>query len=387
MKRRCNVLCLLCIVSILASCDDFMDVHKEFIKDGEVIYAPKMDSMAFLAGHNRIGFKYWLNKSPNVRTIDLRWNDGKDSLIIPVTPTGGLEEFMTIVPDLEENSYTFQVQTIDMYGNKSLSTMDFGASYGDIYQSSLSQRGVSSVEIKEQSDGLNAYVSLFSAREGLLRTEIRYESKIDGSKMVVSAAADEDGAFCPNAKDSSSFEYRSLYVPEPNAIDSFATEWVVSNYVFPDVFQYDVTGWRVIGVSSQADEGQTHYGSNLIDGIEYTAWHSKWREPAAEPPHWVVIDMLSPKNITKLDIVRANNWANTVQYFLGDDPDPDAASWTKVGEAVFPSLTGTWPGGTYFMSIESTDKVTRGRYFKMVLPDSNSYPHIFINSIFLFGSI
>ena len=87
MKKIVNGIIIPLILSALISCGDFMDVHKEYIKDGEIIYAPKVAAVTFLAGMNRIEFRYSLYKSPNVRSVDLYWNDGADSLIMPVTPS------------------------------------------------------------------------------------------------------------------------------------------------------------------------------------------------------------------------------------------------------------------------------------------------------------
>lgn len=43
MKKIVGGLLICTALGFVASCDDFMDVHKEFIKDGEIIYAPKVE--------------------------------------------------------------------------------------------------------------------------------------------------------------------------------------------------------------------------------------------------------------------------------------------------------------------------------------------------------
>ncbi len=52
MKNILNYLSILCILATVASCDKFTDVHAEYIKGGEIIYAVKPDSIVFVAGSN-----------------------------------------------------------------------------------------------------------------------------------------------------------------------------------------------------------------------------------------------------------------------------------------------------------------------------------------------
>ena len=89
MKRIYSLLAFILCVSVLSSCDDFMDVHKEYIEDGEIIYAPKPDTISFVAGKERILFHCRTYNAPNVKSVDIYWNDGLDSLIIPVSLGAG----------------------------------------------------------------------------------------------------------------------------------------------------------------------------------------------------------------------------------------------------------------------------------------------------------
>ncbi len=54
MKRIYSLLVFIACTLLITSCEDFMDVHKEYIEGGEIIYAPKPDSIAFIAGKERI---------------------------------------------------------------------------------------------------------------------------------------------------------------------------------------------------------------------------------------------------------------------------------------------------------------------------------------------
>ena len=371
MKKIQNGFFILLILAAFVSCEDFMDSHKEYIKDGEIIYAPKIGAAAFIAGKNRIEFLYMLYKSPNVRSVDLYWNDGADSLIIPVSPSAGIDMFSTVITDLDEKSYTFNARTTDLYGHKSLYLTDFGSSYGEIYQSTLSGRRINTVELIDKDDRGTGRIALYAAAEGLVRTELRY-LKNDGATALIFAQDVDTMFLCPDVLPGSEFETRSLYIPETQAIDTFATEWISHATAFAMTYQYDRSEWEMVAVS---DSAANQRGENILDGNLGTFWGSQAGVPV---PHWIIIDMQSPRNIVKLDVYRrsGNTATRTVECYLGDSP-VESDPWTLIG-------AGTFVSG-YLMEIVSTDKTTRGRYLKIRLPDSNQAPYTFLAEIFPYG--
>ena len=379
MKRIYKGLFTLLILSAFVSCGDFMDVHKEWIKDGEIIYSPKIDSMIFIAGQNRIQFRCWLYKSPNVRSVDLYWNSGADSLIIPVNPSTEIDSFYTVIPNLEEKSFTFDARTTDIYGHKSLYMTNFGTVYGEQYRSTLSSRRINTVTIEEYDNQPCGMISLFSAAVGLIRTEFRF-TKSDGTTGTISVPASSNLGVCAFAKPGSSFESRSLYIPETEAVDTFATAWTQYDVPYPDVsmYRYDRSSWEVLAVSDQteSDGGGMH---TLLDGNLGNYWHSQWDGGNAPLPHWALIDMKTPKNIVFFDIYRrsGNTDTRTVECYLGDNPDGEAGPWTKISEGMFTSGD--------LLQVEPTDIVTKGRYLLIRLPDSNREPFTSIAEIYPYG--
>jgi len=368
----CSLFVIACL-SALVSCGDMMDIHQDYIKGGENVYAPKPDSIAFLSGNGRILFRYWLYNSPNVSSVDVYWNSGADSLIIPVTPTTGLDSSDVLLESMAEKSYTFDVRTTDKYGNSSLIMTDFGTSYGTTFESSLFQRKVKSVSIEDQV----GHILWYSAAENLVENQIRYKTN-DGT-MVVRLSASDNEIICPGAKGGSFFEYRSLYIPEEGAIDTFALEWEQYENPFPSTYEYDKSAWEVIAYSDQqADDGGG--AGTILDGDFSTYWHSSYSDGAAPLPHWVIIDLKSAKDIYQIDTWRAGNTdANTIQYWTSDNPDSDDSSWVKIAEGVF-SSDGD------LLSLNPADSgVTTKRYLKLVLPDSNRVTYTSISEISIYG--
>jgi hypothetical protein len=349
------------------SCDDMMDVHQKYLEGGEIVYAPKVDSLVFHNGRNRVQLWFWLLESPNVRSVDIFWNSFADSLIVPVTPSAGLDSMEVYIPLKEEKAYTFYVRTMDIFGNHSLNEMASATSYDSIYASALVNRSVKSAE----TTGSTTTIQWYGIADDYQYSEVRY-TDVNNEVRIVRALPNESSTSCPDAKKSSTYEHRSLYAPN-NSIDTFYLEWVQ----FSPLVKFDKSSWSVINWSDeQADDGGG--AVVLINGNLDDFWHSRWREPVPELPHWAIIDMGVQQEIVRIDTYRRRGNTNTrsVWYYVGNDPDPDALSWTKIAE-------GTYSSGD-LLTLQTSVSVP-GRYLKIYLPDSNSSPHTSVAEIDVFG--
>jgi hypothetical protein len=137
--------------------------------------------------------------------------------------------------------------------------------------------------------------------------------------------------------------------------------------------------WSVISCSDeQVDDGGGK--GVLIDGNLGNYWHSQWKAPAAQLPHWAIIDMVSSHNINKIETYRRSGNTNTksVQYFVSNDPDPDAPLWLKIME-------GTFASGN-LLTLNAPENNIQGRYLKIFLPDSNSGQNTSVSEIYVYGS-
>lgn len=374
MKRIYSLVVFVISVLFFTSCDDFMDVHKEYIEGGEIIYAPKPDSVNFIAGEGRILFNCRTYNAPNVRSVDVYWNDRLDSLIIPVELSTGYDSISVILDNMEEKSYTFNIQTTDNFGHKSLFVTSFGTSYGDVYRATLNDRGIKSLSLSDKEGTIEWY----SAPMHLVRNEIRY-IKNDGSQTTVKISSIDNLAKLPDVKPGSTFEYRSLYIPEEVAIDTFATAWKEYETPFPTEYKYDRSSWEVLSVS---DVSTSEGGGmvTLIDGDLSTYWQSAYEGGDAPLPHWAVIDMQTPRNISRVELYRrtGNKDTKSIELYVSDHPDANAAGWIKIGTVVFEegdSSSITIPG-----SIDM-----KGRYLKLLLSDSNREPYTSVAEVYVYG--
>lgn len=220
MKKYTLAIIPLLAILLFMSCDGFMDIHKDYIKDGEIIYAPKPDTISFNSGNGRLLFKCRTYNATNVETINVYWNDHLDSLIIPVELKTGYDSISVILDNMIEKSYTFNVRTTDIFGHKSLYATDFGVSYGEIYISSLSNRRIKSINVIE---GITK-VEWYSSMKGMVETEIKYLNA-ENKEVVTKVLAEDYEVELENALPNSPIEYRSMYKPDKFSIDTLATDW------------------------------------------------------------------------------------------------------------------------------------------------------------------
>jgi hypothetical protein len=138
------------------------------------------------------------------------------------------------------------------------------------------------------------------------------------------------------------------------------------------LYKCDKTEWTVEVSDDQADDGG---GKDvIIDGdLSFNRWWHSQYSPALMPcPHWAVIDMKEPVEVSRILTVRRNNGdTKTIQYFVGDSHDVNADTWVKVAEGAYPSKES--PEHTLILDVAVP---VTGRYLKLVMPDSFRDPLI-----------
>ena len=375
MKKVCSLLAFVLCTIFVSSCEDFMDIHKEYIEGGEIIYAPKPDSVAFIAGKERILFFCRVYNAPNVKSVELSWNGGADSLSVPVSFNSSYDSISVVLENLEEKSYTFEVRLVDNFGHSSLTVTDFGTAYGNNYQASLMGRRIKDVSLTDK----GATIGWYSAAEGLLANEVKYVRK-DGTEEIVRTSSSDFATFCPDAKPGENFEFRSLFIPEAESIDTFYVAWHEYDEAFPDEYVFDRTGWSVLEVSDEtASDGG---GMNtLLDGDLSTFWHSKYDDGNVALPHWAVIDMLLPRQMSRIELFRRQGSTDTksAEVFVNDNPDASDPGWLKIARGEFGD------GDKLTLVLREPEIAMKGRYLKIVLPESNREPFTNLAEVYVYG--
>jgi hypothetical protein len=157
----------------------------------------------------------------------------------------------------------------------------------------------------------------------------------------------------------------------------------------PAIFRYDREGWEVLSVQSAAGNRPME---TMLDGNPESFWVPKWEGVREVPPYWAVIDIVEAKEFTKILFYRRqrNSDTRTVQFYTGPSSDPDASSWTYLGEHTFPERNGTFNSDEIaVIDVPDNTNTAQGRYLKLLLPNTwNEYePSSAIAEVYLYGKV
>ncbi|GAP71538.1 hypothetical protein SAMD00024442_134_2 [Candidatus Symbiothrix dinenymphae] len=377
MKTRINLVSAFAVILMMTACEGMMDVHKDYLEGGEKVYLSKPLSVNFRAGYGRVVAELVLYNSPNVKTVDISWNNGnggKETQSTPVSPSTGLDTLFIPITGLEEKAYTFTLVTSDAYGNHSLPFTDAGTVYDTLFQASTVHQPISQIVLTEDGGQLSWTESL----DYLLGSEIRYAS---GSNDTLTVFAPADvSASLPNVKIGSKVTYRSLFLPEPSAIDTFYTAWAEYETAFPATLLLDKTRFGLVGVSSESSVDNC-VGAMANDNNTATYWQSYWNPvgyAGAPFPHWIIFDLNESRHVIRVILTRRSDQAatKTVQVFVGDDPAHDAVTWKLIGSVLFPNSN---PPQQTLDVVPATD--SQGRYLKVNYIDSHQNTYVSLAEI------
>jgi hypothetical protein len=293
---------ILFLISAIAfmSCDKMEDVHTEFIKDGEIIYANVPDTLQTMPGRNRIQLKWLVYNGNNIQKSIVEWEDGGEmkSQSLDVSLNTPVDSVYVTVDNLNEKSYLFYAYNIDRDGNRSIKKQVTGSAYGDIYESSLTNRPLSTIEGGGTIDSV--VVTWGTPGEGYAGTEVMYENTSDEFTTTM-LLPEDDRIVIRDWKSEGEMDYRSFYIPAINAIDTFTSQFestLLPNFIEFKSEKIDKADWEIADFSSEA--APSYLASFAIDDNIGTFWHSQYAGDAPDYPHHFTVDM---KKMVKIDRV------------------------------------------------------------------------------------
>jgi hypothetical protein len=313
----------------LPSCDSMDSVYKDFIKDGEIIYPGKADSVLTYPGNYRIKLSWLLMTDPTIASSKIYWNNYTDSTEIAFQRTKGIDTVDVILNDLDERIYTFIIYNFDSYGNKSVPTEISGPVYGENYRKSLALRGI----LNFGYDDGNLLIDWAETEATSLGDEFVYNDNA-GSSHSVFVPVDEFQTVIDDFVPGTEFKYRSFYIPDTLAIDTFATDYdeFTLNLLKKET-EVNRSGFSLYELPG--DYAVPHGSSLVINNIwknssavESNSYISKVDGHVL--PQWFTIDMGDELELTKLKLFqrgpsRFYKEANLKEFEIWGslDPDPD----------------------------------------------------------------
>lgn len=132
---------------LLISCDNANDLLNQYIKDGPIIYAAKINEMNTYSGYYRFRVNLYPAEDVNRSHCILRWNlteGAKDSIRVEYSPSNFDSELgcyfvlIDIPPTYDiQGNLEISGQNVDTFGNLSLIEVGSAYIYGENYISSL----------------------------------------------------------------------------------------------------------------------------------------------------------------------------------------------------------------------------------------------------------
>jgi len=226
MKNLRNIIVtafVVVLVLVIHSCTS-SDEYLKFTEGGEISYTGKIDSLKFFPGRNRVKIEGLIISDPKVTELRVYWNRKRDSVVVPITRTSGIDAVSTFIENISENIYNFELKTFDAKGNSSISQNVTAQTFGERYQASLVDRKIISSSLSSNLSLVIDFASM-DLTTGGFATEILYT---DGSNVEhkVTVPVTQNQVVISNYKIGSKFKQRSLFLPVKTAIDTFYTDFV-----------------------------------------------------------------------------------------------------------------------------------------------------------------
>lgn len=222
MKRLFQIMAVVSAFAILlfAGCKKMDNTYQQFIKDGETIYIGKADSVLLRGGNNRIEVSWLLLSDPKVNSYKMYWNNRRDSVAGSVTKTENIDTVRVLLEDMPEGTHHFEIVMLDKYGHASVPTSVSGKVYGSQYEETLLNRTYRGMQRLDN----DLEIDWMPAETTLIGVEVNYVNR-DGvpTEHMVSNLVDK--YVLPDFPENGTFEYRSLFLPEANALDTFYTSF------------------------------------------------------------------------------------------------------------------------------------------------------------------
>lgn len=208
----------LLLTTFCSSCvkeDDYL----KYLEDGELMYPARPDSIGTHPGRDRIMLSWLLTGDPNLIRYQIFWNQGAESITVPVSGRSGGTDTISVLIDnqVPEGTYTFTIYSFDEAGHRSNPSELTAKTYGDNYQNQLpGNRKIAKIE--HSSDSL--FITWEGAPPDNVFTELHYVS-VDETEKTIRVARDSSATVVPDYKFSSDILYQSGFAPDSNAIDIF----------------------------------------------------------------------------------------------------------------------------------------------------------------------
>lgn len=206
---------------IITACGKSDTAYKDFAPEGEVVYPGKVDSVKIYPGNNRVKLTWLLKTDSRITKCRVYWNQRQDSLEVAVTRTAGVDTITVLLNNMTEGPYSFDVYSYNAKGNVSIKTNATGDVYGPFYTGNLVNR----LFRKAVYSAGKTRIEWVVADPRSFGLQLRYKDLAGVTQTLLVPSKDMITNIPANVLNNE-LEYETLYLPVPNAIDTFAATTV-----------------------------------------------------------------------------------------------------------------------------------------------------------------
>lgn len=323
-KYICITTTYICLL-LLFSCEKMDDNYKEYVVRDGIIYPGKATSPFVAAGEKRVQVSWLRSADPKVVKAKIYWNNYTDSVDLDITPE--LDTIRYLIDNLEENTYTFIIKTFDAKGNVSIPVEVSGRAYGPIYKAGLFNRNIAQEKVSEDEGWVISW-EMGDITRGAAFTELSFRNSKNEPMTVITPI--ENMATIVTDFKRGEYQYRTGYIPEIGAIDTFYTEYI-SRTMPPQ--KINKAEW-VATASSDARDTQAPNGApdKAIDDDPNTFWHSRHSPSSPGYPHWIAIDMKKEIKVEYVELTPRATYTNQSFNKFIIQGSMDGINWTDYGD-------------------------------------------------------
>lgn len=166
-------------------------------------------------GKNRIKLSWLLESHPEIDTVTIYWNNKAKSLKVPVRKKAGIDTMEVMLTNMDEGAYVFNI----IAAKSSVTRVIKGNVYGNNYISSLKGRTIKSITTVKGTATIDW--DAFS-QSGAIGIELNYTDTL-GIAHKIHETLNKARTVLEKVKNVNSLNYRTVFVPESNALDTFYT--------------------------------------------------------------------------------------------------------------------------------------------------------------------
>ena len=266
-------------VALNVSCDKMNDIHQKYFDEGERVHLAMPDSVTVYPGAGRVKISWFVNADPKVETTVIFWNTRQDSIEKAFTRIhDDIQEDSVFVDGLLEDAYVFELVNKNSRGERSLTTVVEGRSYGEKYERTLLNRSVNSTKFNEEQGSLDIEWNETNPTEvGVLLdyTDVQGVSRtmwVDNSETATSIPGFMAGEplFCttmhkPDSLAIDMFQAPKVQVPYfagvTNLLTNTKAPFIGGNLLYS--FYYEAVGWTA---------NEAAYVCGNMDNYEGRGW-------------------------------------------------------------------------------------------------------------------